>query len=140
MQELYCSFQGSLQGNYDIRLFVNGETTNYDKGITYFQGITGTNVNRTVNTGSAEWSLTNQYNADYFSGYASLSVKNYGSGSTKAVIGNYFIAGWGGSSQGNNYFGGLSRQSTASITSLALDCNGTNFGEGTMFTVYKRNT
>lgn len=141
VQELYCSIQGSMQENQDLELKVNGETTNYEKGSTYFQTVTTTNVNRSVNTGEAQWALTNQYNADFFSGYASLSVKNYGSGSTKAVIGNFFIAGWGSGSQGNNYFGGICRQSTSSITSLTLEMGGDSskyFGEDTMFTVYKR--
>lgn len=143
VQELYCSIQGSMQENQDLELKVNGETTNYEKGSTYFQTVTTTNVNRSVNTGESQWALTNQYNADFFSGYASLSVKNYGSGSTKAVIGNFFIAGWGSGSQGNNYFGGICRQSTSSITSLTLEMGGDSskyFGEDTMFTVYKRNT
>jgi hypothetical protein len=142
VQELYCSIQGSMQENQDLELKVNGETTNYEKGSTYFQTVTTTNVNRSVNTGEAQWALTNQYNADFFSGYASLSVKNYGSGSTKAVIGNFFIAGWGSGSQGNNYFGGICRQSTSTITSLTLEMGGDSskyFGEDTMFTVYKRN-
>ena len=140
VQEVYCSIQGSMQASQDLELKINGETTNYDSGKTYFQGITGTTVNRGINTSSSEWALTNQYNAGFFSGYASLSVKKV-DGSTLGVIGNYMICGWGGSSQGNQWIGSLMRQNTSSLTSVTLEMGGSGnyFGQDTMFTVYKRN-